>query len=112
MKKYSRFRRVRQYIVPILLTAAILAVAWHAFADAGESASRQQYDNMMRRINQAVTACYALEGRYPPSFDYLTQHYGVRVDPNQYVVSYSIIVSNIRPAIVVRPADRAGVLDD
>ena len=114
MKKYSRFRWVRRIVMPVLLLAAIIAVSWYAFSDAAESAERQQYDNMMRRVNQAITACYAIEGRYPPSFAYLSEHYGIRVDGSRFTVVYDIPpqFDNIRPFVEIRPIERGGDADE
>jgi 4-amino-4-deoxy-L-arabinose transferase-like glycosyltransferase len=103
MTKYKRFQWIRRIVVPALLLAAMLAVSWYAFSDAAESAERQQFDNMMRRIHQAVTACYAIEGRFPPNFAYLTEHYGIRVDETRFEVVYDIQYPNMRPAIEIRP---------
>ena len=112
MTKYSRFRALRRIVLPLLLLTAIIAVAWYAFSDAAESAERQQFDNMTRRINQAVTACYAIEGRYPPTFAYLTEHYGIRVDLTRYEVVYDITYPDLRPIVIIRPLETGGDADD
>jgi hypothetical protein len=112
MTKYKRFQWVRRIVMPILLLAAIIAVAWYAFSDAAESAERQRFDNMMRRIDQAVTACYAIEGRYPPTFDYLAENYGIRVDLKRFEVVYDIQFPNWRPFIEIRPLDTAADDED
>jgi hypothetical protein len=104
VKKNNRFRWVRRILMPVLLLTAIIAVSWYAFSDAAESAERQQYDNMLRRVNQAITACYAIEGRYPPSFAHLTEHYGIRVDESRFTVIFDVPpFSNIRPFVDIRP---------
>ena len=46
-------------------------------------------------------ACYAAEGVYPPTLDYLEQHYGIQVDETRYMVSYDIFASNLMPEITV-----------
>ncbi len=49
--------------------------------------------------------CYAVEGRYPPDFDYLKKHYGILVDESRYVVHYRMFASNLMPDILVIPLD-------
>ena len=112
MKKRSRNKLLKSVVLPILLTAAIVGIAWYAFADAGESADRQQYAAALRRIDQVVTTCYAIEGRYAPSFAYLSEHYGVRIDEDQYIVVYDLFASNIRPIVRLLPIGSGGVTDE
>ena len=59
---------------------------------------RQQLENSIRR---AAVACYAAEGIYPPTLDYLTEHYGVQIDKAHYQVFYEIFADNLMPDITV-----------
>ena len=59
---------------------------------------RQQLETALRR---AAVACYAAEGVYPPTMDYLTDHYGVQVEEEKYIVFYEIFASNLMPDITV-----------
>ena len=59
---------------------------------------RQQLETALRR---AAVACYAAEGVYPPTMDYLTEHYGVQVEDEKYIVFYEIFASNLMPDITV-----------
>lgn len=52
-------------------------------------------------IRRAVVTCYAVEGKYPPSLEYLTENYGVRVDETRYAVFYDVFAENVMPTITV-----------
>ena len=65
--------------------------------DSGEE-GRQQLETALRR---AAVACYAAEGVYPPTMDYLREHYGVQVEEEKYIVFYEIFASNLMPDITV-----------
>jgi hypothetical protein len=52
-------------------------------------------------IRRSAINCYAIEGSYPPDFDYLKEHYGISVDERKYNVYYEIFASNIMPVITV-----------
>ncbi|MBQ5667230.1 MAG: hypothetical protein IIV40_03545 [Oscillospiraceae bacterium] len=41
------------------------------------------------------------EGIYPPSWNYLEEHYGVQIDHSRYVVSYTVFAENLMPDITV-----------
>jgi hypothetical protein len=87
-----------------LLAAVIVlaAVLWFFTAlsglETGEGEEgRQQLEDALRR---AAVACYAAEGVYPPTLDYLTDHYGVQVE-GRYIVFYEIFANNLMPEITV-----------
>ena len=90
---------------PIWATAIILVLAagiWFLTAtgnlgDGQKEAGRQQLETALRR---AAVACYAAEGIYPPTLDYLSEHYGVQIS-DQYIVFYEIFASNLMPDITV-----------
>ena len=57
--------------------------------------------NMVNAIARACVQCYAIEGRYPPSVQYLEENYGIRIDRNRFHVFYEGFASNIMPDITV-----------
>lgn len=61
----------------------------------------EQQELLENAINQAVVNCYALEGRYPESMQYLIENYGIQVDFEKYVISYEIFAENIKPRVKV-----------
>ena len=67
-------------------------------ADGQQTAGRQNLEQAVRR---STVACYAAEGVYPPSLDYLVEHYGLQVDRDRYVVHYQVIGENLMPEITV-----------
>jgi len=52
-------------------------------------------------IRRAVVMCYAIEGRYPESIEYIVEHYGIHIDNTRFIVHYRIFASNILPEITV-----------
>ena len=57
--------------------------------------------NLEQAVRRSTVACYAAEGIYPPSLDYLEAHYGLQVDRNRYVVHYQVFGENLMPEITV-----------
>ena len=45
--------------------------------------------------------CYAIEGSYPATIDYVEQHYGLQIDHDRYDVFYEIFAENVMPEITV-----------
>lgn len=52
-------------------------------------------------IHKALVNCYAIEGVYPPSLDYLEENYGVMIDHDRFYVEYRVMGSNLTPDVQV-----------
>lgn len=68
-----------------------------------QTASDSQAESLQLAILRSAVHCYAMEGAYPESLDYLREHYGIDWDESRYVVDYEIIGSNLRPQVTVIP---------
>ncbi len=83
----------------ICMGAAVLL--WLVSGRLERTAKEEQTELLREALNQAVVSCYAIEGRYPQSLDYLIENYGIRIDEERYAVTYEIFAENIRPGIRV-----------
>jgi len=82
----------------------ILAVALWFFAALNNLAGGQRdegKEQLETALRRASVACYAAEGVYPPTLDYLTEHYGVQIEGDRYIVFYEIFANNLMPDITV-----------
>lgn len=52
-------------------------------------------------ILSSAKQCCAIEGSYPPSLEYLEQNYGLVVNREKYIITYSIFAENILPNVIV-----------
>lgn len=52
-------------------------------------------------IHKSVAHCYAVEGVYPESLEYLKEEYGISYDSEKYFVDYQIWGENIMPDITI-----------
>ena len=95
-----------------LLSAAAMAAAVALFGVfslgfAGRTGEKDQ-ETLRKAIARASVQCYAIEGRYPPSVEYLEENYGVQIDRRKYNVFYNGFASNVMPEITVIPAEDQG----
>lgn len=94
--------RVLQGMLPALLVLALalslvlfgLKSARQATMDEGEKIAQES-------IMRAVVTCYSIENRYPESFEYLKERYGISIDEDKYVVHYEVFASNLMPVVTV-----------
>ena len=89
----------------LIVSAAVCAVSGAAFAlsvsGVSGSMEAQQTQVLERAIEKAVVTCYAIEGQYPPTLDYILEHYGVMIDEERYDVLYDVFAQNIMPSVSV-----------
>ena len=52
-------------------------------------------------VKNAALTCYAVEGAYPDSVDYLREHYRLAYDEDRYMITYDAFASNMIPDIWV-----------
>lgn len=97
-------RALRGILFGGLLIAVLLLffTALHRLESGQGEAGRQQLEDSLRRT---CVACYAAEGRYPPTLDYMEEHYGLLIDADQYDVFYQAIAENLMPDITVIEKD-------
>ncbi len=50
---------------------------------------------------RSITHCYAVEGTYPSSLEYLKENYGLTYDETVFFVDYQTIGSNILPDVTI-----------
>lgn len=98
--KTNALKRALSALLP--LTAVALAVYFVASAYfSSQRVSGDGADMLCGAIERAAVSCYAAEGAYPPTLDYLCENYGVSVDFSRYSVSYDCFASNIMPSVIV-----------
>lgn len=94
------FKLMKGLLLPLGAAAILLC-----FATALDSLDSGREDESLHQLEEALrrgcVACYAAEGIYPPTLDYLTEHYGIQVDTDRYMVGYTPIASNLMPDITV-----------
>ena len=52
-------------------------------------------------VQRSALQCYAVEGVYPPSLEYLQDNYGLQINTEDFYVTYDAFASNLPPAIRV-----------
>ena len=94
----------RRKLSGLLAAVIILAAALWFFAALSNLAGGQRSEGKEQleiALRRAAVACYAAEGVYPPTLNYLTEHYGVQIEADRYIVFYEIFANNLMPDITV-----------
>ncbi len=90
-----------EYAISILLFLVIVAFSWIGLQEAQQKQQEEAIRIAEESILRGAISCYALEGFYPPTYSYLKENYGIRVDEEKYTVFYDIFASNMMPDVTV-----------
>lgn len=84
-----------------LVFVVLIVTVCSLIGNISRTTSQAETEQVRASVRSAALTCYAVEGAYPSSLDYLREHYGLYYDESVYIVSYSTFASNIFPDIVV-----------
>ena len=87
----------------VWIPAALLVLwcFWTAVSGVGEGRRVEGKAQLEETLRRTAAACYAAEGIYPPDLAYMQEHYGIRINEEEYTVIYESIASNLMPDITV-----------
>ena len=94
------------YIIFALLFSFVLYFVLTGLSEAGGVSEAESQRIAENSITRAVINCYASEGKYPPSYEYIKKHYGISVDESKYIIHYMVFAENIMPDIAVIRIER------
>ena len=102
MKKRSQTAGAfRKYVLPAIIILDCLLMFSYAVGNLEAERGQEDFARMEDVLKRSCVACYAAEGRYPPSIAYLEQSYGLQLDHTRYTVYYTIFAENLMPDITV-----------
>ena len=101
--KTRLFSSVNYSMVFFVLVIAFFIIAVSRFS--GNRVANQK-EILTDAINRDVVHCYSIEGFYPPSLEYIEEHYGLTYDSELFIVDYEPIASNLMPNITIIERNR------
>ena len=94
---HVRKRDIAAGVVFAALIVGFVALVGSLTASAGGQESQLVYD----AVKNAALTCYAVEGTYPETLDYLRENYSLAYNTDRFVVDYEAFASNVMPIINV-----------
>ena len=89
------------YLLPILAFVILVVLFLRGIGSVGESTLSKQQESLETALEHSISQCYAVEGCYPPSLEYLEQHYGLLYDEDSFFIDYEYYGSNLLPEVTV-----------
>lgn len=88
-------------IISIVGFAVIIGVFLYAITLVSGTNSSGDMNNVINALDRDITHCYAVEGKYPPSVEYLEENYGLAYNKDLYIIHYEVAGDNVRPTVKV-----------
>ncbi len=96
-KSYPWLKQTMSVALFLILFTLFLA----GLSSVSEKTKEQRAKTLELSISQGITHCYATEGHYPESLDYLKEHYHIQYDTEEFFVDYQIMGENIFPDVTI-----------
>lgn len=94
-------KKVNRTLVSIIIFALMIAAFLFAINYTSQATLNHQEEALNEALERDIVMCYAQNGYYPPSLDYIKEHYGLIYDDALFLVNYQPVADNIRPNYIV-----------
>lgn len=91
----------RKLILPALLLVLIVGLCLWLMPQIGRQIREDSREAIRDAVMRGAMECFAVEGVYPESLQYLEAHYGLRLNHRDFIVSYEVFASNQPPSVLV-----------
>lgn len=91
----------RNFLISAGLFALIALLFYHGVVSVSEDTLKRQRESLENALNRSISYCYAVEGKYPESLQYLRENYGITYDTSKFFVDYQITGSNLMPDVTI-----------
>lgn len=98
--KRKLWQSISKLLFP-LLASGIVLIFLLALGNLRTGSSQEGREQLEQALRHCAVACYATEGIYPPSVEYMKEHYGIQIDEERYIVQYEVFAENLMPEITV-----------
>lgn len=104
----NRFEQTRQplrhtiaYLIPLTAFVILLFLFLNGIQSVSDTTLDKQQTSLETALQRSITQCYAVEGTYPPTLEYLIAHYGLTYNPDLFLIDYEYYGSNLLPDVTV-----------
>ena len=96
-----RRRKAFSFPIAIIIIALFVLIVIWVSTGLEKTGVIEQKRALESAILRDVVHCYAIEGAYPESLDYIKDNYGLTYNEELFFVDYTPIASNIMPDITI-----------
>ena len=106
---YSDIKRKNTIkIILVLMVILLIGLMAFVFKDSGRDLSEESDQAIQETVKKGALQCYVVEGVYPPDLKYLEDNYGLKINTEDFYVTYDAFASNLPPTVIVSPRNSGG----
>jgi hypothetical protein len=92
---------VRNFLISVIVFIVIFYIFQQAVGSVSTRTMTEEKAILEEALTRSITHCYAIEGRYPESLDYLKDNYGLVYNDDLFFVDYQPLGSDLMPDITI-----------
>ena len=104
----KRSKKTPLVLAVIMIIIICMVVLFLAFRDSGKDLSDESAMAIRDAVRKGALQCYVVEGVYPPDLEYLENNYGLKINTDDFYVTYDAFASNLPPEVIVTPKIQDG----
>lgn len=91
----------RKILTNMCVLLAAVFLFYQGMNQLSDWAGQEEKKSLEEAVWRGITQCYAIEGRYPESLEYLKQEYGLQYDTERFFIDYQALGANIVPDVTI-----------
>lgn len=91
----------KTFLISIAFFVVVTVMLVYGINSISTKTRAEEKRNLENALQRGITQCYAVEGTYPESLDYLKEHYGITYDEDVFFVDYKASGANILPDVTI-----------
>ena len=94
-------RPLHRLLLPALVFLCLMCFLFYGMSSVSSATQKEEERSLKQAVIKSAVHCYAVEGSYPESLEYLKEHYGITYDEDRFFVDYKIVGTNILPDVTI-----------
>ena len=88
-------------VLALCIFVAVIVIFFCGINSLSSTAESKEKASLENAVSRGITYCYATEGSYPDSLEYIKENYGLVYDESKYFVDYRPRGENILPDVTI-----------
>ncbi|MBQ6814911.1 MAG: hypothetical protein IJP13_05180 [Lachnospiraceae bacterium] len=103
MRLFKKKKLISSSVFGVLLFVVCFMFFVIVISNVSDEVDDNEINVLKTSIDNAIIACYAIEGTYPEDLQYIEDNYGVIIDHDKFIVIYELLGPNVKPNVLVAP---------
>lgn len=88
-------------LLPVLTFLPVFMIFVYGIGSVSNANTSREKESLEDTLDRDIMHCYAVDGVYPPSLEFIEKNYGLHYDTERLYIDYQPVASNIYPDVTV-----------